>query len=118
VLSVEASYAYLDASDESTGAPLLGRAREMLRGAATLSHRGLSLTAELVRSSRVPINQDPSSGAIVYQGAAPRVNARGRIDVAGQWHLIGGVDNLGNTIPVNALAGFGRRWFAGITWGL
>ena len=26
------------------------------------------------------------------------------------------VDNVGDIVPENALAGFGRRWFAGLSW--
>jgi outer membrane receptor protein involved in Fe transport len=69
-----------------------------------------------VRTSEVPISQDQQSGALIYQGAAPRVNFRGGIDMLHQWRLNAGVDNVGNVVPANAMAGFGRRWYAGLTW--
>ena len=110
------SYAYLDARDETNDQPLLGRAKHTVRGALTLADKGWSFTGEAVRSSSLPISQDRRSGALIYQGAAPRVNLRAGVDLARPWHLNAGVDNIGNIIPDNAIAGFGRRWYAALGW--
>jgi outer membrane receptor for ferrienterochelin and colicins len=116
IVSIDGSYAYLDAEDEVSNQPLLGRAKESVRGAATISRRHWTLTGEGVRTSQVPISQDPQSGALVYEGAAPRVNVRGSVDMMREWRLNAGVDNLANVVPENAIAGFGRRWFAALSW--
>jgi outer membrane receptor for ferrienterochelin and colicins len=117
VVTVEASYAYLHTKDDSTGQPLLGRAAHTVRGAVTLAHRQWSLTAEAIRTSALPLSQDPSSGDIITEGASPRVNLRAGFEVDRAWRVTGGVDNVANDIPVNAIGGFGRRWFAGLAWG-
>jgi outer membrane receptor for ferrienterochelin and colicins len=116
IVSVNGSYAYLDAQDEVANQPLLGRAKETVRGAMTISRGHWVLTGEAVRASRVPISQDPQSGALIYEGAAPRVNFRGSVDLMREWRLNAGVDNLANVVPENAIAGFGRRWFAAVSW--
>ncbi len=116
VITVEGSYAYLDARDETSDQPLLGRAKHTARGALTVAQRGWSLTGEAVRSSRVAISQDMQSGELVYQGASPRVNLRGALDLMHRWHLHAGVDNIGDVVAENAIAGYGRRWFAGVQW--
>jgi outer membrane receptor for ferrienterochelin and colicins len=116
IVTADASYAYLDARDEISNQPLLGRAKESVRGAVTVARQHWTFTGEAVRTSEVPISQDQQSGALIYQGAAPRVNFRGGIDMLHQWRLNAGVDNVGNVVPANAMAGFGRRWYAGLTW--
>ncbi len=117
VATVEGSYAYLHTRDDSTGQPLLGRAAHTVRGAVTIARHGWSATVEAIRTSSLPLSQDPSTGDIITEGASPRVNARGSISLDGAWDLSAGVDNLANHIPVNAIGGFGRRWFAGLRWG-
>ena len=116
IVALAAAYAYLDARDETNDQPLLGRAKQSVRSALTVSRRRWTLTGEAVRTSQVPITKDRQTGALVYQGAAPRVNLRGGIDVLHRWRLNAGVDNVANVVPVNAIAGFGRRWFAALTW--
>lgn len=116
IVTLEASYAYLDARDEVSDQPLLGRAKESVRGVVTVGRARWNITGEAVRTSALPISQDPQSGALVYQGAAPRVNVRGGIGVMHQWRLNAGVDNIANVVPVNAIGGFGRRVYAALTW--
>jgi len=117
VLELQGSYAFLDAHDETNDQPLLGRARHTVRGSISIAPARWSVTGEYVRASRLPLSQDPQTQAIVFEGATPRVNARAGIEIGHQWSATGGVDNIGNVIPENAIAGFGRRWFAGLTWG-
>lgn len=116
IATLQGSYAYLDAKDETNDQPLLGRAKHTVRGALTLADRSWSFTGEAVRNSSLPISQDRRTNALIYQGASPRVNLRATVDLMRAWRLTGGVDNVGNVIPENAIAGFGRRWYAGITW--
>lgn len=113
---VEAAYAYLDARDADTDGPLLGQAKHNVRGAVTFARRHWSLTAEGVRTAQVPLSQNANTGVTTYQGAAGRVNLRGGLEVANAWHLNAGVDNVGDVVPANAVNGFGRRWFAGLSW--
>ncbi len=116
IATIEGSYAYLDARDETNDQPLLGRAKHTIRGALTLARRGWSLTGEAVRNSSVPISQDQQSGAIVFQGAAARVNLRAGADLLQRWRINAGVDNIGDVIPENAIAGFGRRVYVALDW--
>jgi len=116
VVTAAASYAYLDARDETNDQPLLGRAKHTVRGAVTVANHRWSLTGEAVRTSSFPVTQDRRSGALIYQGAAPRVNLRTGIEILRSLRLNAGVDNVGNVIPDNAIAGFGRRWYALFTW--
>lgn len=116
IATLEASYAYLDARDQITDTPLLGRASQSVRGGLTLAHQRWSLAGEFVRSSRLPLSRNPGSGQIVYEGASPRVNLRAGTSINHVWQVNAGLDNIGNVIPQNALSGFRRRWFAGLTW--
>lgn len=116
IATFAASYAYLDARDEVSDQPLLGRAKHTVRAAVTLTHRAASLTGEFVRTSAVPITSDQQSSAVVFEGAAPRVNVRAGWDLQRMWRINLGVDNVGDVVPVNAVAGYGRRWFAGASW--
>jgi outer membrane receptor for ferrienterochelin and colicins len=117
VLVLQGSYAFLDAHDETSDQPLLGRARHTVRGAISIAPARWSVTGEYVRASRLPLSQDPQTQAIVFEGASPRVNARASMEIGHQWRASTGVDNIGDVIPENAIAGFGRRWYAGLTWG-
>ncbi len=117
IATLDGSYAYLHTRDDSTGQPLLGRAAHTVRGAVTVAPRGWSLTVEAIRTSSLPLSQDPATGDIIIEGASPRVNVRGAVTLSGAWNLSAGVDNIADVIPVNAIAGFGRRWFAGLRWG-
>jgi outer membrane receptor for ferrienterochelin and colicins len=114
MMTVSGSYAYLDAQNESDDQPLLGRAKHAVRGAVSVGNSRASLTAEAVRNSAVPISADRNTGDLIYQGAAARVNLRANTVIGGIWRITAGVDNVGNEIPENAIAGLGRRWFAGI----
>jgi len=116
VATLEASYAYLDARDESNDQPLLGRAKHTARTALIVAQRNWSITGEFVRTSALPITSDRQSSATIYQGAAARVNFRAGVDLMHQWRINAGVDNVGDVIPENAIGGFGRRWFAGLNW--
>lgn len=116
VITVEGSYAYLDARDETNDQPLLGRAKHTVRGAVSVAHAHWNASVEGIRASALPISQDMGTGALIYEGATPRVNLRAGLVVLDEWHLNAGVDNVGNVVPLNALGGFGRRYFAGLTW--
>ena len=116
IATLQGSYAYLDARNEANDQPLLGRAKHTVRGALTLADKSWSFTGEAVRNSSLPISQNRRTNALIYQGASPRVNLRAAVDMMRAWRLTGGVDNVGNVIPENAIAGFGRRWYAGVTW--
>ena len=117
VTSLSGSYAWLDTEDELSGRPLLGRAAHTVRAALAVEPGPWSAEAEFVRNSAVPVSQDRATGGLVYEGAAPRLNLRGSVAVSGTWRATGGVDNVGNVVPERAVAGLGRRWFAGLSWG-
>jgi outer membrane receptor for ferrienterochelin and colicin len=116
IATLSGSYAYLDARDEVSDQPLLGRAKHTVRGALTLTQHRLTFTGEVVRTSALPISSDQQSGATIFEGAAPRVNLRAGYDVAHPLRLNVGVDNLANVVPENAVAGFGRRWYVEASW--
>src|SRR5690606_18291580 len=92
VASVSGSYAWLDTEDEVSGRPLLGRAAHTARAALAVDSGPWSAEAEFVRNSAVPVSQDRATGALVYQGAAPRLNLRGSVAIGGTWRATGGVD--------------------------
>lgn len=115
--TLAASYAFLDARDETNDQPLIGMARESGRTALTIGRR-MSVTGEVVATSRHAISQEQQSGALVYQGASTRVNIRASAALLHQWRLNAGVDNVADDVPENAIAGFGRRWFAALTWAM
>ena len=115
-LQLEAAYAYLDARNSETDQALLGQARHNARLAATWRAPHWQLTAEGVRTAAVPLSES-SAGVVTWQGAARRVNLRGGLDLAHAWRLTAGVDNIGDVVPVNAISGFGRRVFAGASFG-
>lgn len=117
VATLTGSYAWLDTEDEVTGRPLLGRAAHTVRGALRVTPSWWSLEGEVVRASATPISQNRTTGALVEQGAWPRVNVRAAASIGNAWQATLGVDNVGDVLPENATAGFGRRVFAGLTWG-
>ncbi len=116
VATLSGSYAYLDARDETNDQTLLGRAKHTVRGAVSIGQHNWSITGEAVRNSAMPISQNMQTQVLIYQGPAARVNLRAAADFRRIWQLNGGVDNVGNVVPENAIAGFGRRWFASVTW--
>jgi outer membrane receptor for ferrienterochelin and colicins len=117
IAQLTASYAWLDAEDTRTGAAILGRAEHTVRAALALRPGRWFAEGEFVRASATPVGTDRSTGALLVQGASPRVNLRAGASVSPGLQLTAGVDNVGDVIPERAVAGFGRRWFAGLTWG-
>lgn len=117
IVQATASYAWLDAENTVTGGPLLGRAEHTVRAALALRPAAWFAEAEFVRASATPVGTDRATGALLVQGATPRVNLRAGASVQPGLQFTVGVDNVGDVVPERAVAGFGRRWFAGLTWG-
>jgi outer membrane receptor for ferrienterochelin and colicins len=111
-----ASHAYLDTEDETTGDPLLGRSAHMTRAALTVSPGPAALTGEVVHSSSVPLQR--SAEGTSYQDAYARINLSATATVFDDARLTLGVDNVGDVRPAGAATFVGRRWFAGVSWGL
>jgi outer membrane receptor for ferrienterochelin and colicins len=116
IAEVSASYAYLDTKDEATGNELLGRARNTARLAAGISPGRFNLRAEVLSTSRVPLSR--SGTTTRYQEAYTRLNLTSSATLATDLQLNTGVDNVADSRPVGAATERGRRWFAGLSWGV
>lgn len=117
LVTLRAAYARLDARNESDDTPLLGQAAHTVRAGVTVARAGWSLAGDVVRASAVPLSRSRTTGDLVYQDAWPRVNMRGSVELGTGIRLDAGVDNVGDVVPEGAVGGFGRRYFAGLTWG-
>lgn len=116
-LELDASYAWVDATNRETGEPLFGVARHTARAGLAVARGRWRLEGDVVRSSAVPLGVDRATGGTLAQGAWPRANVRGSLDVGTTLTVHAGVDNVTDVVPAGATSSNGRRLFAGLTWG-
>lgn len=116
---VEMGYAWLDAFDAATSAPLLGRSRHSAHLTGSLPLRGAAVSGTLRYTGRAPSRRNDATGAITaWRDAFTRADLRVQVPVSSSLRLSGGVDNLFDARPAGTWPGFtGRRMYAGATWG-
>jgi len=115
---VEVGYAFLDARDDSTGTPLLGRARNTARLSLSAAVGGAPVSATLQYSGRTPIQRDDVTGAITaWRRPFTRVDLRASTPQRWAMGAVFGVENLFDQRLEQSWPGFtGRRVYAGLTW--
>ena len=116
MVTVRASRAFLDTEDETSGEPLLGRAKHMTRGAVSVQPGPATISGEVVHTSSVPLRR--TAQGTTYQAAYARVNLSAGARVAGDARVTLGVDNVADTRPEGAATDLGRRWYGGLSWGI
>jgi outer membrane receptor for ferrienterochelin and colicins len=113
---IEVEYAFLEAFDQSTGQPLLGRARHSVRASGSLAVAGARVGTTARLTGRAPVTRD-ASGTTTWREPFLRIDLRMLVPLPWALAVSAGVDNvldrrLGGTWP-----GFtGRQAFAGLTW--
>jgi outer membrane receptor for ferrienterochelin and colicins len=115
---LEAGYAWLQARDDSTHAPLLNRSAHIAHLSASGTLAQVSLGATLRFTSRAPTRRDDVTGAITeWHAAMTRLDLRLSAPLPRALGLTAGVDNLFNQQPAGTWPGFtGRRMYVGLTW--
>ena len=118
---VEVEYAYLDARDETTGLPLLGRASNSFRISGQAGPRAVALGASLRVTGRTPIaTVQDSTGTpvgVTYRDAFVRLDLRANAPLPLGLTLTGGVDNVFNKQLSAQWPGFtGRQVYAGLSY--
>jgi outer membrane receptor for ferrienterochelin and colicins len=116
---LEVEYAYLDARDQTTGLPLLGRASHTGRLLGTLMVRGSSLGASLRLTGRTPIStlQDSTGTHVVYREPFARVDLHASAPLPLGLTFTGGVDNVFDQQLNTQWPGFtGRQVYAGLLY--
>lgn len=116
---LEAEYAYLDARDETTGLPLLGRASQNVRLSGQVTTRLVGLGANLRVTGRTPMStvQDSTGTHVEYRDPFVRLDLHASAPLPHGLSLTGGVDNVFNQQMSAQWPGFtGRQIYAGLSY--
>ena len=114
---VEATYALLDAFDDATGAPLLGRARHSGRVAASTGMGVAQFGATVQFTGRAAESRDSSGAITAWRSPLTRLDLRARIGMGPGFSLRAGLDNVLDQSVGPSWPGFtGRRAFVGASW--
>lgn len=113
-----AGYALLDTRDDSTGTPLLGRARHSGRLSAAWDAGPARLSVMVLYTGRTPTERDDSTRAITaWRAPLTRLDLRATAPLRRWLSLVLGVENLLNRRMDAAWPGFtGRRLYGGVRY--
>ena len=114
---LEAGYAFLDALDEASGSPLLGRARHTGRLSASSAVGDVQFGATIQVTGRAPGSRDSLGTITEWRAAYTRFDLRASLRVGRSVSLRAGIDNVLDQAAGPTWPGFtGRRLFAGVSW--
>jgi outer membrane receptor for ferrienterochelin and colicins len=116
-LRLDAGYAFLDARDQVTGQPLLGRAPHSGRLGGTLALGTARLTTTVLVTGRTPTSADSAGRITGWRDTFVRLDIRTAAPLAHGVALMAGAENLLDRRLGDAWPGFtGRRVYAGLSW--
>ena len=114
---LEVGYAFLDAFDDDTGSPLLGRARHTGHLAASTSLDRVQVGATLQLTGRAAVARGDAGAITEWRPALTRLGLRTTVRLAPAFSLRLGIDNALDQSIGPSWPGFtGRRIFAGLSW--
>jgi len=116
---IEEGIAFLDAQDQTSHLPLLGRAANAAHFSVAKTIRGASLSATLLYTGRAPLALNDSSTAVVtWRGSYSQLNLHATAPVRAGASVVFGVDNVFDKQVAQGWPGFtGRRIYGGVSWG-
>lgn len=113
-MRVEASYDYLEAIDNTSKLPLLGRSKHSGRIAAdyTLPYN-IRSSLTFLYTGKAPIHRDTVSQTAYYRSSYTRTDLQMTRPIMRGISVQGGVQNVFNQKPVDWPGIVGRQWFVG-----
>jgi outer membrane receptor for ferrienterochelin and colicins len=115
----EEGIAFLDAQDQTSHLPLLGRAANAAHFSVAGTIRGANLSATFLYTGRAPLALNDSSTAVAtWRSAYSQLNLHATAPVRAGASVVLGVDNVFDQQIAQGWPGFtGRRIYGGVSWG-